>query len=97
MNLEFSLPFTTEELAAAQDAIAKGNALPLRSLCRKEVARFELAVRQHPDYRDGLVMIERRAVEGYLYQKLRNHIDSSETTEHATPSSPYGNEEGTNG
>ena len=94
MNLEFSMPFTSEELAAAQDAVAKGNHLPLRSLCQKEVARFEVAVRVHPDYRDGLVMIERRAVEGYLYQKLRNHIDSSESPNHATPSSPYGNKEG---
>lgn len=92
MIVEFPLPFTAEELAAAQEAVAKGNHLPLRSLCRKEVARFELAVKQHPDYRDGLVMIERRAVEGYIYQKLRNHIDSSE--EHEAPNSPYGNKEG---
>lgn len=77
MIVEFSLPFTAEEMAAAQDAVAKGNHLLLRSLCQKEVARFEMAARTHPDYRDGLVMIEKRAVEGYLYQKLRNHIDSS--------------------
>jgi hypothetical protein len=35
MIVEFSLPFTAEELAAANEAVAQGNHLPLRSLCQK--------------------------------------------------------------
>lgn len=74
MNHAFELPFTEAELKAAQEAADGGNSGPLRALCRKEVAAFEQAVRQHPDYSDGLVQIERLVVEGYLYQKLRGHI-----------------------
>jgi hypothetical protein len=75
MNISIELPFKESELKAALESAGKGNAIPLRSLCQKEVALFEAAIRDHPDYRDGLVKIERLAVEGYLYQKLRNHIN----------------------
>jgi len=39
-------------------------------------------MRKHPDYADGLVKIERLAVEGYLYQKLRGHIDEKAAPSH---------------
>jgi len=77
MDIALKFPCTDDEMKAAKDAAAQGNPMPLRLLCQKEVRRFEEAIRTHPDYRDGLVMIERRAVEGYLYQKLRNHVDAS--------------------
>ena len=77
MKIELSLPFSEEELRVALEQADKGKSDPLRALCQKEVARFEQAARQHPAYRDGLVIIERRAVEGYLYQKLRGHIDAT--------------------
>jgi hypothetical protein len=87
MKLTLDLPFTAEALESAQRDASGGKSGPLRALCRQEVERFEMAVRVHPDYRDGLVMIEKRAVEGYLYQKIRGHIDAASST-------PYGNEEG---
>lgn len=74
MNLTLELPFTEAELQSAQEEAGRGNAGPLRDLCRKEVEVFEHLVREHPGYIDGLVRIERLAVEGYLYQKLRGHI-----------------------
>ena len=82
MNLAFELPFTEAELVAAQAEAGQGNAGPLRALCRKEVEAFEATMRKHPDYADGLVKIERLAVEGYLYQKLRGHIDEKAAPSH---------------
>jgi len=76
MNVELTFPWTAEELQAAKLEAEKHNPLPLRALCRKEVERFEQVIREHPDYQDGLVLIERRVVEGYLYQKIRGHIDA---------------------
>ena len=91
MNLTIELPFTEQEFKAAQDEAAKGNVGPLRLLCRKEVEAFEAAMRQHSDYADGLVRIERLAVEGYLYQKLRNHIQYAKAApSHLPPEGPYG-------
>ena len=75
MKVEIELPFTEAELEPALEAASQGNNRPLRDLCQKEVERFGETVKQHPDYADGLVQIERFAVEGYLYQKLRGHID----------------------
>lgn len=74
MNLTFALPFTETELKAANEEAGRGNAGPLRALCQKEVRAFEDSMKTHPDYSDGLVKIERLAVEGYLYQKIRGHI-----------------------
>lgn len=74
MNLVIDMPFTESELETAKAEAARGNAGPLRALCRKEVDAFETFMRLHPDYSDGLVKIERLAVEGYLYQKMRGHI-----------------------
>jgi hypothetical protein len=77
MKIELDLPFSEDELRAALEQANKGKSDPLRALCRKEVARFERAAQQHPAYQDGLVQIEKRAVEGYLYQKLRGHVDAT--------------------
>jgi hypothetical protein len=85
MNLTLELPFTEPELKSAQEEAGRGNAEPLRALCRKEVEAFESWMRQHPDYSDGLVRIERLAVEGYLYQKLRGHIHAKATPRHLPP------------
>jgi hypothetical protein len=51
----------------------------LRSLCRKEVERFEQYCNAtDPSFEDGVgfVRIEARVLEGYLYQKLKGHIDA---------------------
>lgn len=91
MNFTFELPFTESELKSAQDESARGNAGPLRVLCRNEVEAFESYIRQHPDYSDGLVQIERLAVEGYLYQKLRGHIQHAKAApRHLPPERTYG-------
>ena len=82
MNLVFELPFAEPELNDAKAEAARGNAGPLRALCQKEVLAFEAAMRKHPDYADGLVKIERLAVEGYLYQKIRGHIDEKAAPSH---------------
>jgi len=58
-------------------AAEKGNCEPLRSLCREEVERFEAYLKKSdPWFAEGLVPIEQRAIEGYLYQKLRGHMDA---------------------
>lgn len=82
MKIELELPFSQEDLTQAKAQAETGNPGPLRGLCQKEVARFEAVMREHPDYRDGLVKIERFAVEGYLYQKLRGHVDEKTETSH---------------
>jgi len=82
MNFTFELPFTEAELKSAQGEAARGNAGPLRALCQKEVEVFESSIRRHPDYADGLVKIERLAVEGYLYQLLRGHIHEKTAPSH---------------
>jgi len=56
-----------------------GDTNRLRSLCQKEVERFErYCVAVDPNFQDGrgFVRIEARAIEGYLYQKLKGHIDA---------------------
>jgi len=80
MKLELEFPFSESELTEAKKESDRGNALPLRVLCRKEVEAFEASMVLHPDYSDGLVKIERLAVEGYIYQKLRGHITYPQNT-----------------
>lgn len=82
MQIEITLPWSEDEMNSALQEARKGNADPLRALCQKEVSRFEEGLRGHPDYSDGLVKIERFAVEGYLYQKLRGHVDEKTPTNH---------------
>jgi hypothetical protein len=51
----------------------------LRSLCRKEVERFErYCTSTDPNFSDGagFARIEARAIEGYLYQAVKGHIDA---------------------
>jgi hypothetical protein len=79
MKIQIELPFSAEELEPALEAAAQGNNGPLRALCQKEVERFDATARRNPDYSDGLVRMERLAVEGYLYQKLRGHIDEEDS------------------
>lgn len=80
MQVEIYLPCSEDELHEAMTGAQNGNSVPLRALCQKEVERFETVLREHPAYRDGLVRIERLAVEGYLYQKLRGHLDEKAST-----------------
>jgi hypothetical protein len=83
MKIELEFPFSEAELRSALQAVEEtGKPTPLRVLCQKEVSRFEATAKQHPDYADGLVQIERFAVEGYLFQKLRGHIDANPETIH---------------
>ena len=85
MKIEFSFPFTEQEFKEALDAHQNGNPKLLRSLCQKEVEGFEAAIRQHPDYQDGLVRIERRVVEGYLYQRLKGCIQHADPSNNPLP------------
>jgi len=83
MKIELEFPFSEDDLEKAKSAAEGGDPGPLRGLCQKETSRFEAMLRQHPEYSDGLVKIERLAVEGYLYQKIRGHVDAtSENSNH---------------
>jgi len=78
IELEFDAP--QEEFDAAVETAAKGNAEPLRSLCRKEVESFEQYLKaSDPQFREGLAKFERMSIEGYLYQKLRGHLDAKKS------------------
>lgn len=62
---------TAEEL----EVVAKGGE-PLIALCRNEVDNFDRKLRAFGhEFSDGLAKFERLAIEGYLYQKLRGHLD----------------------
>jgi hypothetical protein len=66
-----------KEFDAAIAAAEKGEGEPLRSLCRKEVERFEAYLKRSDAwFVEGLAPIERLAIEGYIYQKLRGHMDA---------------------
>ena len=83
MKIEIDFPFSEAELRNAIETVKDtGKSGPLRVLCQKEVERFDATARQHPDYADGLVRIERFAVEGYLVQKLLGHVDATATENH---------------
>lgn len=78
-NAVIKIPVSSEdELEAALAAADKGESGPLRSLCQKEVERFDSYLkRSDPSFHEGLVRIEKLAIEGYIYQQLRGHVDSS--------------------
>ena len=58
--------------------VSKGGE-PLRVLCRKEVDLFDAYLKsQGGEWADGLAKFERLAVEGYLYQKIRGHLDEKD-------------------
>ena len=66
-----------EEFNAAIAEAEKGVSVPLRSLCQKEVERFEAYLKKSDTwFAEGLAPIEKRVVEGYVYQKLRGHMDT---------------------
>jgi hypothetical protein len=57
----------------------RSDATYLRDLCRKEASRFDEYLRTtDPQFRDGLARFELLAVEGYLYQKAKGHIDEED-------------------
>jgi hypothetical protein len=78
VEIKVSMP-SKNDFNSATDAAENGNSQPLRDLCRKEVDRFEAYLKKSdPWFVDGLASLERKAVEGYLYQKLRGHMDAPE-------------------
>ncbi len=92
MTIEIVLPFSEDELAEATLEAEKGNKEPLRALCRKEVERFEAYLREFGaradnhmdhDWVHGLARFEKLVVEGYIYQKVRGHIDATTDQNHA--------------
>lgn len=57
---------------------------PLRVLCRKEIESFSAYLMEYGgDYAEGLARFEQFAIEGYLYQKLRGHLDDAKTSDNA--------------
>ena len=76
--IEFEFKLKTDKATPEElEAIAKGGEL-LRCLCGKEVDLFDAYLRQYGrEYADGLAKFERLAIEGYLYQKARGHIDAT--------------------
>ena len=67
------------------------NPQALRDLCRKEVESFDSYLRSvDPQFTDGLARFEFRVVEGYVYQKLKGHIDAFHHQD-------YNSKEGQNG
>lgn len=65
------------EFESLKDAMA--NSEFLKSLCRKEVNRFEQYCNAtDPNFRDGagFVKIEALVLQGYLYQMVKGHIDA---------------------
>ncbi len=57
--------------------LLNGDSKLLRNLCRKEAESFDEYLRQvDPQFKEGLARWELLAVEGYIYQKLKGHIDA---------------------
>ena len=75
----FKIIIEDPELAAEA---AKGGP-KLLDLCQKEVEIFDAYLRKYgqtPEgklYLDGLSKFEQLAIRGYLYQKLRGHVEQS--------------------
>ena len=63
---------------AIEEAL-NGDPQILRDLCRKEVELFDMYLRKvDPQFKDGLAKWECLVVEGYIYQKLKGHIDAQD-------------------
>jgi hypothetical protein len=77
-NAKIQIRMSSEDdFNAAIAAAEKGVGDSLRGLCRKEVERFELYLKKSDAwFSEGLAPFERLAIEGYLYQKLRGHMDA---------------------
>ena len=81
-----TIKITDDELA--QTVAAGGE--PLRALCRQEVENFDQYLRRYgSEYQDGLAKFERLVLEGYLYQKIRGHLDQD-----SSPDLPAGRQDG---
>lgn len=79
------VPDGSQATKEESDALRNGGE-PLRDLCRKEVERFNAYLRAYGNgYEEGLARFEQFAVEGYLYQKLRGHLDDTKTSDNALP------------
>jgi hypothetical protein len=66
---------------ARREEIANGGT-PLRSLCREEVARFDAYLKDFgAEFAGGLASWEKLVLEGYLYQKIRGHLDPPEPSQ----------------
>ena len=77
-----TLKLVIEASDAERELLAKGGD-PLRDLCRKEVDAFDEYLRNYGgDYGQGLARFERFAVEGFLYQKIRGHLDEESSSNH---------------
>lgn len=64
----------------------------LKNLCRDAVDTFDryLRLAVKGDYADGLVRVEKYAIEGYLYQSLRGHIVPEEIESYIPEEGPDG-------
>ena len=64
---------------SAVEDVLKGGSQLLRDLCRKEVESFDEYLRRvDPQFTDGLSKWESLVVQGYIYQKLKGHIDAQD-------------------
>lgn len=64
---------------------------PLRSLCRKEVEKFDLYLRQNePGWVDGLSEWESQILKTFLYQKIRGRVDTTTTPDDVSQEGTYG-------
>jgi len=84
-KIEFDFECSPEELQEAVEAAERDNSSLLRGLCQKEIDRFDQYLSNFGsqatndvdrDWVYGLSRWERRVLEGYLYQKIRGHIDA---------------------
>ena len=62
----------------------------LRSLCQKEVDAFDAYLRRYgAEYAEGLAKFERLAIEGYIYQKIRGHLETDLATKESGASGSF--------
>lgn len=63
-------------LDGVEESIVVNGGKPLLGLCRKEVEEFDVYLKTQVGgfFREGLAEFEKRAIAGYLYQKIRGRI-----------------------
>ena len=77
----FNLVVDESKATEEEKAALRNGKEPLRVLCRKEVDRFDLYLRTNDhQFSEGLAPFERLVLEGYLYQKVRGHLDASQSS-----------------
>lgn len=70
------IPFFMRVMITVEDQTVANGGEPLKALCREEVEKFhQYLLKFGGEFKDGLAKFERVAIEGYLYQKIRGHID----------------------